>query len=522
MTRASITKPFLKSFWQRIFSVIIVFVLVSQFVFFVELFLEKTTQEDKRSMVLEYMSHFVDGLQGKSISALEVSFHYFNGAGPQMWLENASGEVAGGMPVSGFLFEDRPRLPVLKAPESTRNRLERSKMAYPVGPFKVWRARVDWETGPNAFVEVLGCAVNLAEGPYTLFYAFENGPIPLVNRYFPYGLMLLCVFSVALSYLLSRWLASPLALLRKEVLSINEATLLRPLTVQGPQEVADVARSVNHLTGILAKHADGMKELVANVSHELRSPILLMEFACSFVGEGLAAMAENVDSARLAGFTVSPAHANGGPEGPAYNFEEQRALAFKYFGFLQEELKHLEKIVGNNILSSKLGLQHELVDKAPFDMAYLCRTVLEQYGPLAHRKEKDITASLPDVLRFTGDALLMKQLLLNLLDNALQYSSEKARVHLRLYLHEPASGAERPELRLLVKNPCAKLDDEKLARIFEPFYRAGIKSGGGTGLGLHCAEKIAKLHSGSMRAEQDDEGLGILVIIPIVNDVRQI
>ena len=228
----------LNSCSQRIFGTILFFALISQFIFFAELFLERESKNNKRTDVSEHMFYLVSALEGKPVSAIEVPSLYFNGHGPQLWLESADGTILGGLPVQGFLFEERKKLPQVSV-DGTEDGAEDG-----AHDLQIWQARVDWESGPNSFVEVIGKKVTFAEGDYNLFYAFENGPTAFLTRYFPYGLLILCLACVVLSYLLSRWLAGPLKRLQKEVLSINENTLLSPLTMHGPQEVVDVARSV--------------------------------------------------------------------------------------------------------------------------------------------------------------------------------------------------------------------------------------------------------------------------------------
>ena len=118
-----------------------------------------------------------------------------------------------------------------------------------------------------------------------------------------------------------------------------------------------------------------------------------------------------------------------------------------------------------------------------------------------------ITISLPDDLPMAFmDLVLMTQVLVNLLDNALKYSLPEGAIEISSY-------SERGWLVLMVADHGPGVPEQDLKRVFDKFYRIPVPEGvGGTGLGLSICKGIVEAHGGTIRAENRAGG-GLLVKI---------
>jgi two-component system sensor histidine kinase TctE len=117
-------------------------------------------------------------------------------------------------------------------------------------------------------------------------------------------------------------------------------------------------------------------------------------------------------------------------------------------------------------------------------------------------------------IRINGNALLLHELMVNLLDNAIRYTPAGGRITLRV---RTASGPGQATGALLeVEDNGPGIAEAERERVFEPFYRAGaaqLANPSGTGLGLAIVREIAALHHAAVTLDRPREGGGLLVRI---------
>lgn len=289
------------------------------------------------------------------------------------------------------------------------------------------------------------------------------------------GIIVLSFIGVVLAFWMARRVSNPLRTLRGEVMEIAGGNLEKRVTVNGKDEITDVAVAVNHMADNLAKHIRSMKELVANISHEMRSPLARMQVTLAMLEEDTA----------------------------------QDKAAASRVALLGEELSHMNKLIGATLLSSKLDLQNtrELTEKVAF--SELCAEMCRRHTPVFTGKNVKFSHSVQENLTFTGDETLLATLVSNLLDNAAKYTEAGGQVFLRLVKFDDKALLE-------VENTHQPLPEPLLAHIFDPFYRGNtIATGTGVGLGLSLVEKIAALHHGTAMAFNTETGVVFSVAFPL-------
>jgi two-component system sensor histidine kinase CpxA len=187
---------------------------------------------------------------------------------------------------------------------------------------------------------------------------------------------------------MARRVSNPLKSLRGEVMEIAGGNLEKRVTVNGKDEITDVAVAVNHMADNLAKHIRSMRELVANISHEMRSPLARMQVSLAMLEEDTAG---------------------------------NKAAASRT-ALLAEELAHMNKLIGATLLSSKLDLQGEREMTETVAFSELCEEMCRRHAPVFAGKNMAFTHTVQKGLSFAGDETLLTTLVSNLLDNAAKYT----------------------------------------------------------------------------------------------------
>ena len=259
--------------------------------------------------------------------------------------------------------------------------------------------------------------------------------------------------------------------LRQGVERFGEGQLQHRVEVEGKDEVADVARSFNQAAQRIEELVTSHRSLLANASHELRSPLARMKMAIAML-DG-----------------VPPEHAN--------RLKDE----------IQQDINELNGLVEEVLLASRLDARPTL-DLQPVDVLGL---LIEEAGRV--NAEVD-TEHLPSALAGTpleADERLLRRAVRNLLENARRYGrtgAEPAAVEARLRI------SPSQQLEILIDDRGPGVPPDQRERIFEPFYRmpGHAEHAGGVGLGLSLVAQIAQRHGGEVRCEAREGGGSRFVI----------
>lgn len=187
-------------------------------------------------------------------------------------------------------------------------------------------------------------------------------------------------------------------------------------------------------------------------------------------------------------------------------------LRSKYTGIALDKAYRLESLLGEFFEITRFNLsQLSLLQKAT-DLSLMVEQFAFEFTPILQEKELTWQLAIEKNLHVMLDSEKFARVLDNLIKNAVNYAEKKTVVRLSLV-------QQQDTVRLTLDNAGVTLDQAKLDRIFEPFFRgdeARRTGTGGTGLGLSIAKQIVELHHGTLQAESTNHHFTLLLTLPII------
>jgi PAS domain S-box-containing protein len=187
----------------------------------------------------------------------------------------------------------------------------------------------------------------------------------------------------------------------------------------------------------------------------------------------------------------------------------------RYVNHIRNGGKHLLRLINDILDLSKIeaGRLQLAIETVPLDACFA--DVLDTLRPLADKKSQALIGELPKNVSVRGDSTRLRQILLNLLGNAIKFTPEGGRIQL---------AAEQADnvVRIEVRDSGPGIPPEEQQRIFEAFYRLGQSTNGveGTGLGLAITRRLVELHEGELKIESRlGEGSCFYFCLPCVATV---
>ncbi|MCL6590565.1 MAG: PAS domain-containing protein [Firmicutes bacterium] len=226
------------------------------------------------------------------------------------------------------------------------------------------------------------------------------------------------------------------------------------------------------------------KDFVANVSHELKTPLTSIKGFIETLLDGAL---------------------------------EEKATAKKFLTIINQETERLSNLINDLLAMSKLESGQTELKLKSVKLPELVNDILLTIGNRLHEKNLALTRELmaPDIY---GDEDLLREVILNLLDNAIKYTPEGGRI--LIGSRETGEGIE-----FFVEDTGIGIPEESLGRVFERFYRVDkgrSRAMGGTGLGLAIAKHIVERHGGKLMVESElGKGSRFSFILPGANSKEE-
>lgn len=240
-------------------------------------------------------------------------------------------------------------------------------------------------------------------------------------------------------------------------------------------EIGELCTAINHMADELST-AEAMKnEFISSVSHELRTPLTAIK---------------------------------GWAETLMLDGETSPDTMKKGVGVIVNETERLQQMVEELLDFSRMQNGHFTLQSATMDILAELGDAVLIYSEKARKETKEIIYDEPEMLPFVfGDKNRIRQVFINVIDNAVKYSSAGDRVTIKAY----ESG---DNVVVSVKDTGVGIKHSDLAKVKTKFYKAN-HTRRGSGIGLAVADEIISMHGGTLSIDSEGEGLGTTVTITL-------
>jgi two-component system sensor histidine kinase BaeS len=287
------------------------------------------------------------------------------------------------------------------------------------------------------------------------------------------------VIGLLAGILLTGWLVAPLHQLELGAKAVAQRQLDYRVPVRGSKEMRSVAESFNQMATELERQENLRRNMLADVTHELRHPVHILQGSLQAILDG-----------------VYP-------------------LSMQEIDQMLEQTQNLTSLV-NDLHELALAEAQELpLNKQQIDLVTLVKNIAETIEPLATQNSISFKANYPPTPMVNQvDAVRFRQVLMNLLGNALRYTPQGGEITLVM---ERSNGMDK----VVIRDSGAGISPENLSRVFDRFYREDSSRNRelpGAGLGLAIAQAIIQAHGGSIAVDSPGlaKGSTFTITLPVI------
>ena len=310
----------------------------------------------------------------------------------------------------------------------------------------------------------------------TLHILYEKEEMERFRGIFALGLLGVGVVIALLVIPISRFITEPLRQLGESALRIAEGDLSHRAKIKRKNEIGELGRTFNIMADKVERMIRGGKELTANVSHELRSPLARIR------------VAEELIRARM--------DQDGSINGK------------RHLDAIREDIEELDALIESILVFSKLDVRDARLKSERLDVVEILNNLLARFESSAQKKSLRISVKFPDCCYLSGDKDTLRTAFSNLVENAIKFTPEKGNINVALH-------SDPGRMTFSIENSYPFSGDEDLGRIFDPFCRIEDSGQKGTGLGLAITKRIIEKHNGTIEALATSSGMCIKIRLSV-------
>ncbi|MBL7072170.1 MAG: HAMP domain-containing protein [Candidatus Omnitrophica bacterium] len=308
----------------------------------------------------------------------------------------------------------------------------------------------------------------------------------IIRRFFVLGGVMAILITLVIGYFISRKISLPFRNMNDMARSIAEGDLTKRVKIKTNNELEELADSFNLMADKLEHKISNLKKMdkirtdfVANVSHELKTPLTSIQGFIETLEDG------------------------------AINDKKN---AKKFLEIIKKHTKRINNIVNDLLALTEIEHLEGKVEQAEFDIRYLLDEVVSEFNNVVSLKKQTLNVDYRgDDFFLRGDKEQVAQIFINLIDNAVKYTGTQGQIKVSIF----DVGAN---LVATIEDNGIGIPKEHLIRVFERFYRvdkARSREVGGTGLGLAIVKHIMKLQKGDIQIDSEvGKGTKITMIFP--------
>jgi two-component system sensor histidine kinase CpxA len=277
-------------------------------------------------------------------------------------------------------------------------------------------------------------------------------------------------------YLLTLYITTPILHLRGLSQKLAAGDLSTRAVERRHDELGDLVRDFNAMAGQIEELVSRQRQLISDISHELRSPLARLNVALDLGRER-----KGNDSA---------------------------------FDHMERDLSLLNDLIERLLTVARLDSTAAPIAMMPLNMTELVEQIARDADFEAHDQGGRVRFTAQEQIFVQGNAELLHGAVENIVRNAISYGGLDGPVDVTLErdAHDALSA------RLIVRDCGPGVPEAELVKIFQPFYRATEardRQSGGTGLGLAIADRVVRIHGGTIQAENvEPHGLRVEIVLP--------
>lgn len=299
-----------------------------------------------------------------------------------------------------------------------------------------------------------------------------------LSKSFFISAIIAAILGFIISIFLSKGLTNPLISITNTANEIRNGNLgSRSKVKTNTREILQLSQSINYLAQTLENQDNLRKRYASDIAHELRTPLTTLKSHVEAMIDGV------------------------------WETDEE------HLNILMKEIERLNKLV-EDLKDSFKNLEGKLsLNRSNFNISNELEDIISEFIPLFKRNNHSLEYSIEKGIQVFMDKDKLKQIMYNLLTNALKYLKHNGKVVVKLC-------KEKGMVKITVEDNGIGIKEEDIPYIFERFYRADLsrnKETGGTGLGLSITKALVEAHEGSIFVEsQYGKGTKFTILLPII------
>ena len=283
------------------------------------------------------------------------------------------------------------------------------------------------------------------------------------------------LFAAIISLILTMNITGPIRKLGRGTRSLISGEFKTRVSIQNRDELGKLSRDFNILAKTLDKNSESQKQWLADISHELRTPIAILKSELEAIDDGIR------------------------------EFDKETLQS------LTHEVKRINNLVNDLYELTLADLGAMKYQMREMDISSCLKAVIETYRDRFKSSEIDLSESISEASIFLGDSYRLEQLFTNLIENTLRYTDSPGKLIIDLT-------EDNENIQITFSDSAPGVATDVIEKIFDRFFREELsrsREKGGAGLGLAICHEIVEAHSGEIKAEPSDlGGLSIQILLP--------
>jgi signal transduction histidine kinase len=282
-----------------------------------------------------------------------------------------------------------------------------------------------------------------------------------------------------LSWFMAEWITRPLRNISESAQNIAVGKY-ETIPIEGPMEVQQLAHAMNDMSQKVEKSLKSQRDLVANVSHEFKTPLTSIQGFSQAIYDGMVHDEKDVKHASEV---------------------------------ILNETNRLNVLVNDLLTLAKLDAGTMAMTKEDVELNRLVQTIIDRFYYEFEKSNLKVNTDYTDEIMLYADAVRLAQVFSNLLDNAIKFSKPGSEIGVTVSRHEN-------QALVTVFDAGPGISEEECGRIFERFYQVDKSrpggEGRGVGLGLAISKQVVEAHGGEITVSSKvGEGSTFMVKLPI-------